>query len=249
MNHKLNCNDKCLVYLLTCNVCLKHMFDKQSRNLGIDGTITKAMVVNIKSMTHVCRNIFLSIFMRRDTIVRWEMSLLHWFTKLTHQALYREKTIGEVLWRQWRHGDWTLKTLSKIAFCVILAPGFKRIVISTRFTQTILVPIIIISTFITIIAVAVIIGVGVGVGVCVCVCLCVCVYVHPPWRLHLSGTAGTAREQINDVVLKTLDSSAGSLHFYFGMQNITFQLVALSCSYTRSGHSHYLTSVRLVFRT
>ena len=179
MNHKLNCNDKCLVYLLTCNVCLKHMFDKQSRNLGIDGTITKAMVVNIKSMTHVCRNIFLSIFMRRDTIVRWEMSLLHWFTKLTHQALYREKTIGEVLWRQWRHGDWTLKTLSKIAFCVILAPGFKRIVISTRFTQTILVPIIIISTFITIIAVAVIIGVGVGVGVCVCVCVFVCVCLRP----------------------------------------------------------------------
>ena len=23
INHKLNCNDKCLVYLLTCNVCLK----------------------------------------------------------------------------------------------------------------------------------------------------------------------------------------------------------------------------------
>ena len=23
INHKLNCNDKCLVYLLTCNVCLR----------------------------------------------------------------------------------------------------------------------------------------------------------------------------------------------------------------------------------
>ena len=77
INHKLNLNDKCPVYLLTCNVCLKHMFDKQSRNLGIDGTIAKAMVVNIKSMTHVCSNIFLSIFVRRDTIVLWEMSLLH----------------------------------------------------------------------------------------------------------------------------------------------------------------------------
>ena len=83
----------------------------------------------------------------------------------------------------------------------------------------------------------------------VCVCVCVCVYGHPPWRLHLSGTAGTAREQINDVVLKTLDSSAGSLHLYFGMQIITFQLAALSCSYTRSGHSHDLTSIRLPFRT
>ena len=80
-------------------------------------------------------------------------------------------------------------------------------------------------------------------------CVCVCVYVHPPWKFHLSGTAGTAREQINDVGLKKLDTSAGSLHLYFWMQNLTFQLAAFSCSYTRSGHSHNLTSIRLAFRT
>ena len=122
------------------------MLDKQSRNLGTDGTITRTMVVNIKRMAHVCSNTFLSIFLRRDTIAFWKMSLLHWLTKLTHQTLYREKTIGEVLWRQWRHGDWTLKTVSEIAFCFILAIGFKRIVIRTWFTETILVPIIIVST-------------------------------------------------------------------------------------------------------
>ena len=83
----------------------------------------------------------------------------------------------------------------------------------------------------------------------VCVYVCVCVYVHPPWRFHRSGTSGTAREQINDVVLKTLDSSTVSLHLYFGMQSLIFQLAALSCSYTRSGHSHDLTSIRLAFRT
>ena len=65
----------------------------------------------------------------------------------------------------------------------------------------------------------------------------------------MSGTAGTAKEQINYVVLKTLDSSAGSIHLYFGMQNLTFQLAALSCSYTRSEHSQDLTSIRLAFRT
>ena len=107
------------------------MLDKQSRNLGTDGTITRTMVVNIKRMAHVCSNTFLSIFLRRDTIAFWKMSLLHWLTKLTHQTLYREKIIGEVLWRQWCHGDWTLKTVSEIAFCFILATGFKRIVIRT----------------------------------------------------------------------------------------------------------------------
>ena len=131
------------------------MLDKQSRILGTDGTMTRTMTLNMKSMGHVCSNTFLSIFLRRDTIVFRKMSPLHWLTKLTHQTLYREKTIGEVLWRQWRHGDWTLKTVSEIAFCFILATGFKRIVIRTWFTETILVPIIIVSTFISIIVVAV----------------------------------------------------------------------------------------------
>ena len=131
------------------------MLDKQSRILGTDGTMTRTMTLNMKSMGHVCSNTFLSIFLRRDTIVFRKMSPLHWLTKLTHQTLYREKTIGEVLWRQWRHGDWTLKTVSEIAFCFILATGFKRIVIRTWFTETILVPIIIVSTFISIIVAAV----------------------------------------------------------------------------------------------
>ena len=131
------------------------MLDKQSRNLGTDGTVTRTMAVNIKRMAHVCSNTFLSIFLRRDTIAFWKMSLLHWLTKLTHQTLYREKIIGEVLWRQWCHGYSTLKTVSEIAFCFILATGFKRIVIRTWFTETILVPIIIVCTFISITVVAV----------------------------------------------------------------------------------------------
>ena len=45
------------------------------------------------------------------------------------------------------------------------------------------------------------------------------------------------------------NSYVDSLHRYFRMQNLTFQLAALSCSHTRSGHSHELTSVRLAFRT
>ena len=121
----------------------------------LDGTITSTMVVNIKSMAHVCSNTFLSIFQWRDTIVFWKMSLLHWLTKLTHQTLYRKKTIGEVLWRQWYHGDLTLKNVSETAFCFILTTGFKRIVIRTWFMETILMPITIVSTFITIIVVTV----------------------------------------------------------------------------------------------
>ena len=138
-----------------CNVCLINMLDKQSRNLGTDRTIIRTMVANIKSMAHVRSNTFLRIFLRKETMVFWRISLLHWLTKLTHQTFYKEKTIGEVFWRQWRHGDWTLKTVSEIVFCFILTTEFVRIVIRTWFKETILVPIIIVPIFISFIAVVV----------------------------------------------------------------------------------------------
>ena len=56
------------------------------------------------------------------------------------------------------------------------------------------------------------------------------------------------REQINNVMLKTLNSCAKSLHRYFRMQHLTFQLAALSCLHT-SGQRHDLTSVSLAVRT
>ena len=73
------------------------------------------------------KNSFLNTFLWRDTIVFRKMSLFHWFTKLSHQTIYREETIGEVVWRQWCYGDWALKTMSEIAFCFILFTGFVRI--------------------------------------------------------------------------------------------------------------------------
>ena len=97
-------------------------------------------------------------------------------------------------------------------------------------------------------------GGGSGGGVCVCVCVCVracvcvCVCLGPSTvKASSVWISWDAREQINDVVLKTLDSSGGSNYCYFGMQNLTFPL--LSCSCTRSGHSRNLTSILLAFRT
>ena len=77
----------------------------------------------------------------------------------------------------------------------------------------------------------------------VCVYVCVCTSIHREGFICLDQVG--YQEQINDVMLKTLNSSADSLHRYFGMQNLTFQLAALSCSQNRSD----LSSVRLVFRT
>ena len=75
INHKLNCNDKCLVYLLICNVCLKQYVGHTVADA--DGTIARTTAVIIKSVAHVCSNTFLIIFLRRDAIVFWKMFLLH----------------------------------------------------------------------------------------------------------------------------------------------------------------------------
>ena len=80
-------------------------------------------------------------------------------------------------------------------------------------------------------------------------CVGLCVYVHPPWRLHLSGSAGIPGNRSTMLRWRRWIHLPVSLDCYFAMQNVTFQLAALSCSYTRSRQSHDLTSIRLAFGT
>ena len=82
-------------------------------------------------------------------------------------------------------------------------------------------------------------GVGgcgcVGVGVCVCVCL-------RPFSVKTSSVwvSWNAREQVNDIVLKTFLSSAKSLHRCFRMKHHAFL--------TGSRQRHDLTRVLLALK-
>ena len=69
INHKFNCNDKCLVYLLTCNCCKKQYVVKLSTNSILDGKIIKVIVGNINVVKHVCNNTYMSIFAAATIIV------------------------------------------------------------------------------------------------------------------------------------------------------------------------------------
>ena len=60
------------------------------------------------------------------------------------------------------------------------------------------------------------------VYVCVCVCVCTSVYVLSKAKASSVWISWDTREQINDVILKTLISYAKSLHRYFRMQHLTF---------------------------
>ena len=83
-----------------------------------------------------------------------------------------------------------------------------------------------------------------------CVCIYMCTSIHREcFKASFVWMRWDTREHINNVLLKTLNYHADSIHSYFRMLNVTFQLAALSCSHTRSGQSHDLTSVYLTFRT
>ena len=61
------------------------------------------------------------------------------------------------------------------------------------------------------------------VFVCLCVCVCVCVCVRPSMvKASSVWIRWDIREQINDIMLKTLISYAKSLHRYLRMQHLTF---------------------------
>ena len=87
----------------------------------------------------------------------------------------------------------------------------------------------------------------VGGWVCVGVCVCVC---GSPFTVKVSSAwiSWNAREQINDIMLKTFLLYAKYLHHYFRMKLQTFLTSHfILFTYNRSGLSHDLTSVCLAY--
>ena len=82
-------------------------------------------------------------------------------------------------------------------------------------------------------------------GVPVCVFVCVCIYVHPLWRLHMSGVGDSGNR-----------SAMLCWRHFFPLPSLfiatllwsikPFWLAALSCSHTRGGTSLDLTSFMCV---
>ena len=65
INHKLNCDDKCLIYFWTCNKC----YNKLQKYFAKDETTIKITRENFWEEIAVCSNICLSIFKAQDILV------------------------------------------------------------------------------------------------------------------------------------------------------------------------------------
>ena len=69
INHKFNCNENCLVYLLTCNCYKNNAWVKQSTNFVLDRIIIKVIVGKINVVKHVCNNTCMRIFAAATIII------------------------------------------------------------------------------------------------------------------------------------------------------------------------------------
>ena len=68
INHKLkNCDDKCLIYLVTCKQCNKQYRVKLQISFVIDGVTIKLMLERLTGKSLVCRNTYINIFRLRVT--------------------------------------------------------------------------------------------------------------------------------------------------------------------------------------
>ena len=74
IHHKLNCDDNCLIYLLTCKCCVvSNMKGKQLMSSVLDRTITKATIEKMHGMKHIYKNIYFSILKMKVIVVFLEM--------------------------------------------------------------------------------------------------------------------------------------------------------------------------------
>ena len=67
INHSLNCDDKCLIYLVTCKQCNKKSTGETTISFVIDEITIKIMLESLTGQSLVCRNNYINIFGVRVT--------------------------------------------------------------------------------------------------------------------------------------------------------------------------------------
>ena len=89
INHELNCDNQCLIYTLTCEVCKRQYVEETNDSFWV-------MTENFREMKATCNSIFMGIFTGKTATDSREMSLWVLLTKLMVFNLRKEKfTRGE----------------------------------------------------------------------------------------------------------------------------------------------------------
>ena len=65
INHSSNCDDKCLIYLVTCKSVTNNALVKLQLCFVIDGITVKTMIESLTWKSLACRNNYINIFRRK----------------------------------------------------------------------------------------------------------------------------------------------------------------------------------------
>ena len=77
INRSFDCNDKCLICLLTCKICLKQYVGSTTDCSDIVGTIINVLTENMQEVRLVCKNIFLNILIAKSIMGSYMTFQLH----------------------------------------------------------------------------------------------------------------------------------------------------------------------------
>ena len=93
ISHNFDCNDKCLIYLLTCKTCLKHMLVvPQIGTTDIVGIIVNVMTEKMKELRLVCINLFFNILIVMGIVGSYMTFQFLWSIKLMQKILSNANT-------------------------------------------------------------------------------------------------------------------------------------------------------------
>ena len=96
INHSFNCNDKCIIYLLTCNKCKMQYLGKTVDAFRLRWNNYKDNIGNTLRKNHVCNNAYLNTSQARATIVFWMTSPLSLLIKLILKILTNGSATGDI---------------------------------------------------------------------------------------------------------------------------------------------------------
>ena len=102
INYRFDCNERCLVYLLTCNKCKTQYVGQPIDQFRSRWNNYKSDSRKVREL-HVCNSICLTIFLPLVNAVSQRMSHQLLKIKLTYLIHLKGKTIAEAHLRPWHH--------------------------------------------------------------------------------------------------------------------------------------------------
>ena len=125
INHSFNCNDKCIIYLLSCNKCKMQYVGKTVNNFRLWWNNYKDNNRKyLRKESCIQQHLFdyLNTSQARVTLVFWMTPPLTLFIKRILKILTTGNTTGEIHFKQWHLKGWMLKMIDSCSFVLLIYP-------------------------------------------------------------------------------------------------------------------------------